>query len=175
MTSDNSLFDNEMIAPKRSGFLTALCVLTFIGSAFGIVSGINSFFTANQSATMAKQQMGGADSAKIEKLKNAPDKKSQFEYKMMTSVGTLLDPEKLKKAGIAGLVTNVMTLAAALLMWQRRRIGFYLYVGGIIAAVCTPIAIFGSGNFIAMLSAFVPGFFGLAFIVMYGFCLKEMK
>ena len=44
-----------------------------------------------------------------------------------------------------------------------------------LAAVATPIAIFGSGNFIAMLSAFIPGFFGLVFIVMYGFCLKEMK
>jgi hypothetical protein len=68
-----------------------------------------------------------------------------------------------------------MTLGGALLMWQRRRTGFYLYVVGILASVATPIAIFGSGNFIAMLGAFIPGFFGLVFIVMYGFCLKEMK
>ena len=175
MTTENSVFDNAMVTPKRSSFLTVLCILSFIGSGFGIISGVNSYVTADKSAAKAKLQMSSADSAKIAQLKNAPDKQSQLAYKMMTSMGSMLDPQKLKQAGIAGLLTNLMTLGGALLMWQRRRTGFYLYVVGILASVATPIAIFGSGNIIAMLGAFIPGFFGLVFIVMYGFCLKEMK
>lgn len=44
--------DNQINPPKRPTFLTVLCILTFIGSAFSIFSGVSNVMLAPTSAAM---------------------------------------------------------------------------------------------------------------------------
>ncbi len=107
-------------------------------------------------------------------LKQKDDAGSKFALKVMDSAGDFLDVNKIKKRGAGDVAANILTLLGAILMWRQRRTGFFVYLAGCLAAVAIPLAIFGT-NFLAVLGALIPGFFGLVFIVLYAFNLKDMK
>ncbi|HMP92684.1 MAG TPA: hypothetical protein PKD90_07425, partial [Phnomibacter sp.] len=52
--------------------------------------------------------------------------------------------------------------------------GFYLYVAGCLAEVGIPFAVLKVG-FLLGISTAVGGFFSLIFIVLYAFCIKELR
>jgi hypothetical protein len=173
--SDEIYSEPEQALPtQRSTFLTVLCVLTFLGSAFGIFQGITAFVSADKMVTEMNKNITEQEKAtkEIEQKKNDPG--SKFALKMIDSVKGLT-AEKLKQSSIASSLANVLTLLGALLMWRLNRKGFYLYVAGIIATVAAPFIIFGSGNIMAIFGSAIPAFFGVIFIAMYAFNLKDMK
>ena len=58
--------------------------------------------------------------------KTGKGRRSKFEKKMMFSLTKMLTPENIKKNAIAAIVAAFFTLSGAILMWQLKRIGFYL-------------------------------------------------
>jgi uncharacterized membrane protein len=95
--------------------------------------------------------------------------------KMMESMKSYTDKNKLLQKGVADLIANLLTLFGAILMWKMNRKGYFIYVAGILAWVLGPLVIFGTGSFIAVMESAMGFFTGLLFCILYAMNLKDMK
>ncbi|MBX2951756.1 MAG: hypothetical protein KF870_04585 [Leadbetterella sp.] len=151
----------------RPTFLTVLCILTFIGSGWGIYSGISNYNMAdtsyglvNETFEKAQEEIDGQDGA-------------EAVGKLFQSIGESMSPEKIKNNGIATSITSIITLIGAILMWGLRKTGFYVYVVGAIAAIIAPITIFG--GFAGAMASSAAAFGGILFIILYALNLKHLR
>jgi hypothetical protein len=151
----------------RPTFLTVLCVLTFIGSGWGIFNGISSYTNADVAAGLIGEQFERAQ----DELENQEG--AEGIGKIFDSVNEAMEPEKIRSSGIASIVSNILTLVGALLMWGLRKTGFYVYVIGAIAAIIAPIMIYQ--GFVGAAAAGATAFFGIIFIVLYFLNLKHLR
>lgn len=157
----------------RPTFITVLCILTFIGSGWGLIGGAIQYFTAEKQA----QRMSITKVKASEDIKKSgkEDAGSKMAEKIVNSMTNAFTAENLKKAGLAAIVAAVLCLAGALLMWKLKRTGFYLYIIGTLAGIISPFLIYGSDNIMSILSSVVVGFIGIIFVILYGVNLKYMK
>jgi hypothetical protein len=75
---------------------------------------------------------------------------------------------------IGSLVAALLTLSGALLMWQLKRNGFYLYIAGVAVGIIIPFYVFGN-DLVAVGASSFANFFGLIFIALYALNLKSLK
>jgi len=90
----------------------------------------------------------------------------------MSSVTEGLSADNIRESAILQLIGNLFTLFGAILMWNLRKIGFYLYILGILVLVAMPVVL---GKLIGIIGGAFVGFIGIIFIVMYGVNLKHMN
>lgn len=163
---------NEYEAPAaRPMFITVLCILTFIGSGWGIISAGIKYASAGAQAaalSMSKEQVN-SDLSK----KGTNDPGSQFAKKMVNSMS--IPVEDIRKWALADLAASVLCLIGALMMWQLKKTGFYLYLAGTLLGIVGPILILGGGNFMGIISSVFVGFIGVVFVILYGVNVKYMK
>ena len=175
---ESSLTDFEKEPRLRPTLLTVLCILTFIGSSWAIIANVWSYSTAARSAkafsTIMKRQddSGPQNDTIVQKRKD--EKHSIFEKKMMTSVSKIMTEENIRKNSIGAIISGLFTLVGAVLMWRLRRIGFYLYMAGVIIGLIVPFYLFGN-NLIAVGMSVFSGFFGLVFIALYALNFKNFR
>ncbi len=176
MTKDSNFLNDDILPPVRSTFLTVLCVLTFIGSAYGIYQGITTIVSSGKMSEMMKNTVNNEKQAEQRKQMEAKnDKGSKFGLKMMDSVKEMSDEKKLKQAGVVAIIGNLLTLGGAILMWRLNRVGFFVYLAGIVTWVGAPIVIYGPGAFLPMVIAAFSFFVGLLFVILYAMNLKDMR
>ncbi len=149
----------------RSDFLTILCVLTFIGSGIGVLSGINNYREADLTSALMREQMQRSREEVKEKTKDAQG--AEFADKIIDKTMAVAQPEKIKQFSIAAIICNLITFAGAALMFRLRKSGFWVYVLGTLALVVSPFFIYGSGNFLSWGMSFVMGLIGVIFILLY--------
>ncbi|MDQ6890443.1 MAG: hypothetical protein M3Z56_09240, partial [Bacteroidota bacterium] len=65
-------------------------------------------------------------------------------------------------------------LVGAILMWQLRRTGFYLYIIGVIIGIIVPFYLYGNNLIAVGISAFTS-FFGLVFIALYALNFRSFR
>ncbi len=156
-------------AKARTTFLTVICVLTFIGSGWGVVDSIIEYGSADIASSLAREAIDEAQ-MQLEDDEEVPG----FVESIFSSVTEDLTPGNIRKLSILGLIANILTLSGAILMWNLRKLGFSFYVAGIAVLVISPLAVMGSG-LTGMMSAGGAGFFGVLFIVLYALNLKQMR
>jgi hypothetical protein len=144
-------------------FLLVICILTFVGSGFGILGAVFSFATANTMATLHQNS--------VERMDEQPT--PNFLKSIFHSMDKYSDPGKIKQMALLSLLSNLLTLAGAIMMLKLKMPGFYLYIAGILIYIIIPIVFLGS--FLGIASAMFYGFFGVGFIVMYAVNLKYIK
>ena len=124
---ENNLYDFETAPPARPSFLTVLCILTFIGSGWGILSNVWAYSTASQTSkelskitTAFGKDSVRADSAKSNSaIVDSSGKRSKFfEFKMAPALSKMFTEANLKKAAISKLIAAILTLMGAVLMWR---------------------------------------------------------
>ena len=162
----SDLLSDDVLPVKRSTFLTVLCILTFIGSGYGIFSNAAGYFTADTTAATM-------NSLKAQKVQKS-DQGAEFAQKMIAGMSDAFTVENIKMASIGGTIAAIFCLIGAIMMWQLKKVGFYSYVLGTIIGLVVPMLVF-HGNIFAVMSTAVAGMFGIAFCVMYGVNLKDMK
>ncbi len=157
----------------RPTFLTVLCILTFIGSGWGVISSTMGYFAANSQAAVVETARKNAD----ESLKNAAAGNESYSKiaEQMTNSLSFLSPENLKNSALAGIGGAILCLLGAFMMWKLKKTGFYSYVAGTLVGIIAPIMIFGMGNIFALGTTIFVSFFGILFVVLYGLNLKYMK
>lgn len=151
-------------APKRPTFLTVLCILTFIGSALGIIGAIWGYFTAQAaSAMMSGFESGMEGNAMGEAMMNNP---------MMAEAKRALD--NAMPTMIIGVICSILCLFGALQMWKLKKTGFYIYTAG---ELIQPIAgfILGGGGLIGGMGATIGLVFAIVWVVLYALNLKHLK
>jgi hypothetical protein len=160
--------------PARPTLLTVLCILSFIGSIYGIINGLTSYRNAEVSSAMVSSYL---DSAKSDIRKEAADNKKAADIadKVISGASDMLDPAKIKKNALYGILGSILTFAGAYLMFQLRKPGFWLYLAGTGVAILAPILVYGASNIMSIGLSAVVGFFGILFAVLYSLNLKYMK
>ncbi len=159
---------------KRPTFLTVLCILTFIGSGWGLISNTMGYFSANSSAA-AMSMIKESANAEMQKAATSSEAGGKIAAEMVGSMMSALNPENLKKMALAGLAAAVLCLVGAFLMWGLKKTGFYAYIAGTLVGIITPFVLFGGSNIMAMGMSAMIGFVGLIFVILYGLNLKHMK
>ncbi|MBC7887657.1 MAG: hypothetical protein H7Z13_07190 [Ferruginibacter sp.] len=157
----------------RPTFITVLCILTFIGSGWGLIGGAIQYFSAEKQAqamTFTKEKA----STDIQKMDNK-DEGSKMAEKMVNSMTSAFTVENLKKAGLAAILAAVFCLGGALMMWKLKKTGYYLYIVGTLVGIASPFIIYGSSNIMSIISSVLVGFIGVIFVILYGVNLKYMK
>jgi hypothetical protein len=137
----------------RPTFLTVLCILTWIGSGLGLISGIIGILGASA--------LEGID----------------------TGNGTLnASMENAKMIQYASLVCIILCIIGSVMMWQMKKTGFYLYLVGELAPLALSFLMLGSigaasglGGGVMAAAGAIAAIFPIAFVIMYGLNLKHMK
>ena len=160
----------------RTEFLTILCVLSFIGSGIGILSGINNYREADLTAALVREQMQKSRSEIKEKAgeKNG-EKGVEMADKVIATAIDATQPDKVRTYSLATVACNALTLLGAFLMFRLRRTGFWIYLLGTLALVVSPFVIYGTGNFLSYAMGLGFGFIGLIFVLLYSRNLKHMS
>jgi len=174
---EKNLYEFEAEPEKRPSFLTWLCILTFIGSGWAIISCIWSYTTANQTAAMFSQNINNRKDSTLRLDSNTATlekKQGRFEGKIKASFSKILKEDNIRKAAIGGFIASLLTLAGAILMWNLRRQGFYIYFLGVFFGILVPFYLFGN-DLIAIGATSFANFFGLVFIALYALNLKSMR
>lgn len=161
-------------APVRPTFLTVLCILTFLGSGWWMISNISNYMNANVSAEIARPML---DSAQQEIQKEASDNEAAAKIadKVISGASAMLDPAKMRQNALFGILANVLTLGGAFLMFQLRKPGFWVYVAGTLVGILSPILVYGASNLMSLGMSALVGFFGIIFIILYSLNLKYLK
>ncbi|MEP7110029.1 MAG: hypothetical protein ABI760_18685 [Ferruginibacter sp.] len=155
----------------RPTFITVLCILTFIGSGWNVISESIKYATANSQAaaiSMAKEKVNSDL-----KRNNDSSEGSRFAKKMMNNLSAT--PDNIRKGALSNIAAAIFCLAGAFMMWKLKRTGFYLYVAGTLIGIISPFVIFGGSNFISIISSVAIGFIGIIFVILYGVNLRYMK
>mgnify|MGYP002386103496 CR=1 FL=1 len=156
--------------PARPVFLTVLCILTFIGSGWAIVSGISSYLTADTTADIVQAAMEDAK----DKIDDAGGGSSKMAEKMISGASEMVKPEHLKKSALFSIIAAICTLGGAIFMFTLKKAGYWLYILGTAISIAGPLYIFG-GNLISMLSTVLIGIVGVIFVILYGLNLKYLR
>ena len=153
----SDMLDATTAPAKRPGFLTVLCILTFIGAGLGIIGGIWNLVTL-PSQIAALESM----SALVAGFGAMGDEMAN-QIKALTEYGMI-------SAGL-GLVGSALCLFGAIKMWGQAKSGFFIYVVGQVLALV--------GIFLIMGTSFMAGpvamVFPIIFIVLYALNLKHLK
>ncbi len=164
----------EIIPPQRPVFLKVLCMLTFIGSGYGIINSAITYFKADTiSKVFVDVRLKMNDDLSKKKNAGKPEKINLINN-IMNQASVISTPENLRKTAIGNFFTSVICLLGAFLMWNLRRAGFYIYTIGTIISIILPFYLFGS-NFLTNLSAGFLSFIGILFVIFYAMNIKSMK
>jgi len=147
---------------ERPKFLKVLCILSFVGAPLGLISGIMNYFTySNLEKLGSAVDAAGGDGKSMEKSLEALSSAFQMDYKKI-AMGYM----------IIGLL-NLVILAGALIMWNLKKMGFYVYTLGQVAILGV---MFGYiGGMVGGIMGIMTAIFAIAFIIMYAVNLKHMK
>lgn len=179
MENLESVLDEEvqMNEQKRPTFLTVLCILTFIGSGFGILSALIGFTGINDiESSMRNAQMGAGDPVAQAIL-------NDLDIAGMQAIQNW--------ANILSLLASALCLSGALVMWRLKKFGFVLYVAGHAATIfgsyialglmekmaeIMPVqAVGGVMQTMGAVVMVVTVLLSIGFIIMYGVNLKAMN
>ncbi len=158
---------------KRPQFLTVLCILTFLGSGFGLINALTNYVNADVLVEFAKEAIDQSKDKVANELE--PGKGKKLAEQMISGASAMTSPEKLKQNYLLTIISNLITLGGALMMFRQKRVGFWIYVVGMVVLVATPVVIFGAGNLLSL--GLMIGFavIGILFIVLYSFNLKHLR
>lgn len=171
---ENNHFLDEVdlqVKKHRPTFLTVLCIITFIISGLMLIStlwGIMTFDSSTAEATMEEALIA------MEDVVSQPGG-DIFGENFLTEYKTTLQEQITYHTALSiiSLLSVLLSLLGAYLMFGLKKIGFHLYVvsklvglSAIFIITISSMMVFGYA---------VIGLLTLAFIIMYGVNLKHMK
>ncbi|MEO8765191.1 MAG: hypothetical protein ABI416_12925 [Ginsengibacter sp.] len=162
----------------RPTLLTVLCILTFIGSGWAILSSVWGYTRAAQTVSMfsasTHNKIQPDSMLQTDSAARSGKRGAEFGQKMMVSVSRIMTAENIRKSAIGAIIAGIFTLAGAFLMWRQRRTGFYIYLLGIIIGIIFPFYLYGNNLLAVGISSF-SNFFGLLFVALYALNIKTLR
>lgn len=160
-------------APARPTVLTVLCILTFIGSGWGIVSNLNSYRHAGLSSEVVSTVLDSAQTQIRKEAEGNPG--ADIADRMLSGAREMADPFKIRKNALYSLIACMLTLGGGFLMFQLRKLGFWVYLLGTGVSVMAPLVVFGTDNIVGIIMGSGTGLIGVVFCVLYAVNLKHMR
>ena len=151
---------------KPSTFLTVLCVLTFVGSGWRVLTNLYHWATFSPSEiALLIQQVSDAGDFGFGFLNS---------FLFPTVDRMMVTAEHGQSMYLLGFLTSFLSLAGAYLMFKLNRSGFILYVIAQLGMLLIMPA-FARFSMVVVNTMYVPSFFTLLFITLYAINLKQMK
>ena len=151
---------------RRPTFLVVLCILTFVGSGWNILGSLFYLFTANIMDSAISIEQNSAVVGELE----SQGINSFFSGFWDSSLGLMqTEMQYAREIVISRLILSVVVFSGAILMFQLRRSGFYLYVAAQI------LLLFVLPYLTVLIKMFFPGILSFAFVALYAFHLKYMN
>jgi hypothetical protein len=150
----------------RPVFLLVLCILSFVGIAFNLLSELYYILLPNaalQAAQQSESMMGSLS-----------ESSGVFAFLKNMSGSSVALAEHARIFGTTTLLLSLISLAGVILMFKLKKIGFYIYSGSNIVLIFAPIVLAGSAA-ITGISLGLSIFFAVLFILLYALNLKAMK
>lgn len=163
-------FEEKQNSPVRPTFLLVICILTFIGSGWSVLSNLFSIFTSGmmdsslqmeQYSNMMGNIEGSASSSFLTGFLN-----SSMEVLQATAANA-------REIAVMQLVLSVISLLGAIMMFQLRRFGFYLYTAAQILALFV-LPYFAGFSTLVVIGMLWSAFISLIFIILYAVNLRYM-
>lgn len=149
----------------RSDFLTTLCILTFLGCAWGLIDNVTTIFRSEAVTEIRRDELAQRGNIPPEA---AP---SSSLYDGEGGGYGPGDPDFVRKLAFGQLGYSLLTLIGAILMFNLRRVGWFVYVTGVVIGLVAPVALVG----FTALNATFGVFFSMIFAALYWLQLKEMR
>jgi len=163
--------ENQTTQNLRPTFLTVVCIISFVGLGLAIVNNLSTLAFSSASLSlydliqgnleMALDQASVTDPAAVKILENIFD-----------SVLKLIAILPLF-AGI-GLICSIIALTGVIMMWNLKKIGFFLYSSAKVILVFIPVILIGY-NFISIMISMSMLIGAALFITLYALNLKSMN
>lgn len=156
----------------RPGFLTVLCVLSFISTGLGLLSGLFTIASGPQS----EEQMLDAKVAMTKSISELKDLGMDSFVDMMEKLQLMTEQvnENFYLSSIITLITVGLGLFGVIKMWQGFKLGFHLYIGYCLLTI--------AGLYIYVSPANIPTMvvvwnliFSALFVFLYSRNLKWMR
>lgn len=164
-------FEVQQNKPQRPTFLLVLCILTFIGSGWNVLTNLFSIFTAGfMNGNMHIEQYSNM----IGEMEN--NSASAFMSGFLNSSMEVLQATAMhaREIAVMQLVLSLLSLLGAILMFQLRRSGFFLYTAAQLLALFV-LPYFAGFSTLVVIGMLWSAFISLIFIVMYAVNLKYMR
>jgi hypothetical protein len=163
-------------APKRPTFLTVLCILSFIGCAWGAYSGITGYFEMKAMATSGAAGMQEIMDQAMDESMASGEVDAQSAEMAKDLANSLVGSIDYASMANASLIQGILCLIIGIgvfMMWNLKKTGFYVYTVCQIAYVLVPFIMVGglAGGLMGVLGAIFP----IVFIILYGLNLKHMR
>jgi hypothetical protein len=167
---DNVYFNDEPMQDKMPVFLKVLCILTFVSCGLSLLTTIYGLTIGdNLRESVMQMQQVSTGSGELDKMAAGME-------------ANLAEMEKWTKYGHYLMLGNIaLTLTGALMMWQRKKMGFFIYVFGQILPIISVIGSYSAMKNIpfmgvgVLIGAIFTVLFAVAFVIMYGVNLKHMR
>ena len=150
---------------KKPVFLKVLCILTFVGSGLGLLTAVFGLLGSGMSEESFRMSQ--------RLLSDSP-----FDDFMSVDFEEMIRWQRY--GALANLVGSILCLTGAFLMWNLKKVGYYLYIPGWIIPVTV-----GAIGMQYIMSGWLANFgvfgvvvnvlFAAAFIIMYGVNYKHLK
>jgi hypothetical protein len=140
-------------ATQVPSFLKVLCILTWVGSGIGLITGIIGLM-----ATSSVSSLDYGNST----VNSALGAANTIQY--------------------VNLICVILCIVGAVMMWQLKKAGFFIYIVGELVPLIASLILLGGLSSVAgpfggamAAGAFIGALFPIAFIVMYALNLKHLK
>ncbi len=155
------------VHPKtRPVLLTVLCVLTFIGSGFGVFGNLMAVFITPFLDFINPSIFDEAFS----QLRNTPA--DQFAKQALDMALVVID--NYLAITLSKFLMYGLSLVGAIMMFQMKKIGFYLYIAAQVGFLIIGPVFLGWNLFVSM-AMFISAFFSALFIALYGINFKHLN
>lgn len=150
----------------RSEFLTTLCVLTFLGCAWSLFDNITTIFRTDAVTEIKRDEAPRSGT-------NPPPANLSTPSLSDTDGGGPGpgDSDFVRRLAIGQIGYSLLTLIGAILMFNLRRMGWYVYVAGVVVGLIAPVVLVG----FTALNATFGVFFSMIFAALYWLRLSEMR
>ncbi|MRT93106.1 hypothetical protein [Ancylomarina sp. 16SWW S1-10-2] len=150
----------------RPTLLTVLCILTFIGSGFSVLANLTALI-AVPFLDLFQPSMFNATFSQLGN--NAGD---EFIKQALDMVLLVID--NFFAIVFSKFILYALSLAGAIMMFQMKKIGFYLYIVAQVGFLFIGPVFLGWNMFVGS-AIFFSAFFSVLFIALYGINLKNMS
>jgi uncharacterized membrane protein len=126
----------------RTTLITTLCILTFAWNAFKLYNSYGAYSKSDKMAEVlptvfeevqdqmsAQQDLGEKEQAEVDK--------------MLGEIQKSFSASNVKISSIVNMLSALLLIAGAALMWDGKKRGFYIYLAGGAVGVLAPVFIFG--------------------------------
>jgi hypothetical protein len=171
MEDQHFLDQNSLtIENERPTFLTVLCIITFV------ISGFFLFYSTFQLATYSEVEQRETIELMVEQMEETATNETAEIMGDMTTSMQLMAEEDIENHTLFSsllLISILLSLFGAFMMFNMKKIGFHLYLGSKIIGLIPLMFYTLSGLIVGYYVLF--GFFTLAFVIMYATNLKHLK